>query len=146
MKRFEDRISIDRPPDRVYDYVADFTRHGEWAGHGLEVTTSTDGPVAVGTTFSTTAKQFGTQHEQSVITDLVPGKMFAWDSTGALGRVHHWFSLSADGGSTTLSKGAEMVDPTFLAKLTSWKLSRDIPNGIHSDLAKIKARLEGSAA
>jgi uncharacterized protein YndB with AHSA1/START domain len=146
MKRFEDRISIHAPASRVFDYVADFTRHGEWAGHGLEVKRSTEGPVAVGTTFSTTAKQFGTQREQSTITELTPGRTFAWDSTGALGRVHHWFSLSEDGGSTTLSKGAEMVDPTFLAKITSWKLSRDIPKGIHSDLANIKARVEGSAA
>jgi hypothetical protein len=145
MKRFEDQISINAGADRVYDYVADFTRHGEWAGDGLEVTKSTEGPVVVGSTFSTTAKQFGTQREQSTITELVPGKMFAWDSTGALGRVHHWFSLSEAGGSTTLSKGAEMVDPTFLAKVTSWKLSRGIPKGIHSDLANIKVRLEASA-
>ena len=110
------------------------------------MTKSAEGPVAVGTTYSTTAKLFGTQHEQSTITELTPGKMFAWDSTGALGRVHHWFSLSEDGGSTTLSKGAEMVDPTFLAKITGWKLSKDIPKGIHSDLANIKARIEGSAA
>ena len=146
MKRFEDRISIQAPASRVFEYVADLARHGEWAGHGLEVSKSTDGPVAVGTTFSTTAKQFGTQREQSTITELSPGSAFAWDSTGALGRVHHQFSLSEDGGSTTLSKGAEMVEPTFLAKITSWKLSRDIPKGLHSDLANIKAHVEGSSA
>ena len=146
MKRFEDRISIQAPASRVFEYVADLARHGEWAGHGLEVSESTDGPVAVGTTFSTTAKQFGTQREQSTITELSPGSAFAWDPTGALGRVHHRFSLSEDGGSTTLSKGAEMVEPTFLAKITSWKLSRDIPKGLHSDLANIKAHVEGSSA
>jgi hypothetical protein len=146
MKRFEDRISIGAPAGRVFDYVSDFTRHGEWAGHGLEVMKSTDGPVAVGSMFSTTAKQFGTQREQSTITELTPDRKFAWDSTGALGRVHHWFSVSEEGASTTLSKGAEMVDPTLLSKLTGWKLSRDIPKGIHSDLVNIKAHLEGSAA
>jgi uncharacterized protein YndB with AHSA1/START domain len=146
MKRFEDRILIHAPAGRVFDYVADFTRHGEWAGDGLEVTRSTEGPVTVGTKFSTTAKQFGTQREQSTITEITPGRTFAWDSTGALGRVHHWFSLSDDGGSSTLSKGAEMVDPSFLAKITSWKLSKGIPKGIHSDLANIKARVETSAA
>ena len=146
MKRFEDQISIHAPAGRVFAYVADFTRHGEWAGHGLEVTKSGDGAVAVGTTFSTTAKQFGTQREQSTITELTPDTMFAWDSTGALGRVHHWFSLSEDGGSTSLSKGAEMVEPTFLAKVTGWKLSKDIPAGIHSDLAAIKAKVEGATA
>jgi uncharacterized protein YndB with AHSA1/START domain len=146
MKRFEDKISIQAPAGRVFDYVSDFSRHGEWAGHGLEATKSSDGPVAVGTTYSTTAKQFGTQREQSTITEITPGKTFAWDSKGALGRVHHWFSLSEDGGSTTLTKGAEIVEPTFLAKITSWKISKDMPNGFHSDLANIKANLERSTA
>ena len=145
MKRFEDRISIQAPAKRVFDYVSDFPRHSEWGGNGLEVTKSTGGPAAVGATFSTVAKAFGTQREQSTVTEVAPDKSFAWDSTGALGRVHHWFSLSEDGGSTTLSKGAEMVEPTFLAKLTGWKVSKDIPKGLHSDLANIKARVEGSA-
>ena len=39
-----------------------------------------------------------------------------------------------------------MVDPTLLAKATGWKLSRDIPKGLHSDLANIKTHVEGSAA
>lgn len=146
MNRYEDRISIDAPAGQVYDYVADFTRHAEWSGHGLQVTKSTEGPVAVGSVFSTTAKQFGTQREQSTITELSPGSAFAWESTGALGRARHRFSLAGDGRSTTLTKSAEIVEPTFLAKLTSWKLSKDIPKGLHSDLANIKARLEGHTA
>jgi uncharacterized protein YndB with AHSA1/START domain len=146
MKRFEDTISIDAPASRVFDYIADFTRHGEWAGNDLVVTKSSDGPEAVGSTFSTTAKQFGTQREQSTITELTPSTAFAWDSTGALGRAHHSFALSEDGGTTKLTKAAQIVEPKFLAKLTSWKLSKDIPNGLHSDLANIKARVEGSSA
>jgi uncharacterized membrane protein len=144
MKRFEDKISIQAPAGRVFDYVSDFTRHGEWGGHGLEVTKSTDGPAAVGSKYSTTAKSFGTQREQSTITEITPGKTFAWDSTGALGHAHHWFIVSDDGGSTTLTKGAQIVEPKFLAKLTSLKLGKDIPNGLHSDLANIKTKLEGS--
>ena len=144
MRRFEDTISISAPAGRVFDYVADFTRHGEWAGNGLEVMKSSDGPVAVGSTFSTTAKQFGTQREHSTITELTPGKAFAWDSVGALGSAHHSFALAEDGGATKLTKTAQIVEPTTLAKMTSWKLSRDIPKGLHSDLANIKARVEWS--
>ena len=130
----------------MYDYVADFARHGEWAGNDLQVTPSTVGPVAVGSVFSTTAKQFGTQREQSTITEVSPGSAFAWESKGALGLARHRFSLSGDGVSTTLTKSAEIVEPTTLAKFTSWKLSKDIPKGLHSDLANIKAHLEARAA
>lgn len=142
MKRYEDQISIDAPAGQVYDYVADFPRHAEWSGDGLEVAKSSEGPVAVGSTFSTTAKQFGTQREQSTITEVSPGSAFAWESKGALGLARHRFSLAGDGGSTTLTKSAEIVEPTFLAKLTSWKLSKDIPKGLHRDLANIKGHLE----
>jgi len=144
VKRFEERITIQAPAQSVYDYVSDFTRHGEWSGHGLEVSRNSDGPAAVGTTFSTTAKQFGTQREHSTVTEMTPGKAFAWDSTGALGRVHHTFRLSENAGSTTLTKGVELTQPTFLAKMTGWRLSRDIPKSLKSDLTNIKAHVEAS--
>lgn len=142
MKRFERSTTINAPADKVFAYVSDFTRHGEWGGHGLTVTRDGDGPTAVGSTFSTTAKLLGTQREKSTITELNPPKEFGWDSVGALGRVHHWFSLAEDSGGTTVTKGAEIVAPTFLAKMTMFKISKDVPKGFESDLSNIKAKLE----
>jgi len=146
MKRFEERITVGTSADRVYEYVADMTTHAEWSGNGLAVTKASDGPVTVGTVYATTAKQLGTQREQSTVTEMVPGRTFAWDSTGALGRAHHVFALASDGGSTTVTKSAEVVEPTFLAKAMGWKLSKDVPAGLSRDLERIKAHLEGSAA
>src|SRR5436309_50786 len=65
MNRWERSTTINAPADKVFAYVSEFTRHGEWGGHGLAVTRDGDGPIAVGSTFSTTAKAFGTQREQS---------------------------------------------------------------------------------
>jgi uncharacterized membrane protein len=146
MKSWTEGITVKAPASTVYEYVSDFSRHGEWAGHGLQVTKDTDGPEAVGTTFSTTAKQFGTQREHSTITDMSPGKAFAWDSKGALGTVHHSFTLSDDAGSTGLTKTAEFTQPSFLAKLTGWKLSKDVPAGLRSDLQNIKTHLEAAGS
>jgi uncharacterized membrane protein len=146
MKRHEERISIDVPADQVYAYVADFPRHAVWSGNGLQVTKETEGPVAVGTVYATTAKQFGTQREHSTLTELAPGSAFAWESKGALGLARHRFALAGEGASTTVTKSAQIVEPTFLAKLTSWKLSKDIPSGLRRDLANIKAHLEGRTA
>jgi uncharacterized membrane protein len=142
MKTYQEQISIDAPADKVYAYVSDFTTHGEWAGNGLAVVKDTDGPAQVGSTFSTTASQFGTQREHSTITDMAPNSTFGWDSTGSLGTVHHWFALAENGNTTTLTKGAEVTDPSTLGKMMSWKLARDIPKGFRSDLANIKATLE----
>jgi uncharacterized membrane protein len=144
VKRFEDRITISVPQEQVFDYVSDFSRHGEWAGHGLKVTPDGNGPVAVGSTYSTEAKQFGTQREKSTVTELTPGQMFGWESQGALGGVHHWFSMAGDGASTSLTKGIEFVRPSFLAKVMGWRISNDSPKSLRKDLENIKAKLEGS--
>jgi hypothetical protein len=130
----------------VYEYVSDFAKHGEWSANGLKVTPTADGPAAVGTAFSTEAKQFGTQRETSTITDMNPGSLFGWDSTGALGTVHHWFSISEDGGSSTVTKGFELTKPSFLAKFFGWRIKRDAPRNLRADLEKIKATLEGPAS
>jgi len=146
MQRFEERIDVAAPVDRVYAYVSDMTTHEDWSGNGLKVTKETDGPVAVGTVYATTAKQFGTQRERSTITEMSPGRAFAWDSVGALGRAHHAFALEGNGGDVThVAKSAEIVEPKFLAKLTGWRLKKDIPEGLRRDLERIKAHLESPA-
>ena len=146
MKTFEAQTKISAPAQSVFDYVSDFTKHGEWAGHGLQVTKDSDSPIAIGSTFSTVAKQFGTQREHSTVTELEPGRVFGWDSRGALGTVHHRFTMNAADGGTTLTKSAEFLDRSFLAKVTSWKISRDVPAGLESDVKKIRARLESPSS
>jgi uncharacterized protein YndB with AHSA1/START domain len=144
MKRWEEKIQIKAPAEKVFAYVSDFARHGEWSGHGLQATKETDGPVAVGTKYATTAKQFGTQKEHSTIVEFAPPSKFAWDSTGALGRINHWFATTESGGETTLSKGAQIVEPKFLAKLMGFKIAMDQPKALRENLERIKARIEAS--
>ena len=146
MKTFEAQTRISAPAQSVFDYVSDFTKHREWAGHGLQVTKDSDGPIVIGSTFSTVAKQFGTQREHSTVTELEPGRVFGWNSKGALGTVHHRFTMAAADGGTTLTKSAEFLDRSFLAKVTSWKISRDVPAGLESDVKKIRARLESPSS
>lgn len=82
MKRWEEQVQIAAKPADVFAYFSDFTRHGEWSGHGLQVTKTSDGPIAPGSTFATEAKQFGTQREQSTITEVSPPTRFVWESVG----------------------------------------------------------------
>ncbi len=56
--------------------------------------------------------------------------------------MHHRFTMAAAEGGTNLTKSAEFLDRSFLAKMTGWKISRDLPAGLHGDVEKIKARLD----
>lgn len=144
MKSYQAQTTIEAPAQTVFEYVSDFAKHAEWSGNGLQVTKDSDEPVAVGRTYSTVAKQFGTQREHSTITELEPGKVFGWDSTGALGTVHHRFTVSSGDAGTDLKKTAEFVQRSFLAKLTSWKIGKDLPAGLRRDVERIKEHLESA--
>ena len=143
--RFEEQITVGAPASKVFDYVSDFQHHEDWSANRLKVTKTSDGPTAVGSTFSTEAHQFGTQREKSTITDVTPGSLFGWDSVGLLGTIHHWFSVSEAGGSTTVTKGLDVTKPSFMGKLMGWRIKRAAPTGLRADLEKIKATLEGPA-
>ena len=144
MAVFRKETTIQKSPEEVFAYISDMARHGEWGGHELEVTKTSDGPIGVGSTFSSLAKQFGTQREQQTVTEYLPGRRFVFEATGALGLARHTFELapSADGG-TNISKSMELVKPTFLARMTTLKIRSDQPKAMESDLANIKKKLEG---
>ena len=141
-RRWEETIDVNAPAEKIWGIVGDFEKHSVWAGHGLTAMKTSEGPIGVGTTYATTAKQFGTQKENSTVTVHDAPKQFEWDSKGALGTVHHWFALSSAGDVTTVRKGAEMVQPTLLAKLTGRRIAKDIPKALREDLEKIKGKME----
>ena len=47
----EERITVNASPSEVFKYLADFTKHSEWAAHPLSLKQRAGGPVAVGTQF-----------------------------------------------------------------------------------------------
>ena len=145
MSRWEESTAITASAETVFGYVSDFDRHADWSGHGLQVSQDGDGPAEVGTTYSTIAKQFGTQRETSTITHMDRPDLFGWDSTGGLGVVHHEFSLSETDGVTTLTRTAEFTRKSFLAKVLGFRIAKDLPASLRQDLAKIKAAIEADA-
>jgi hypothetical protein len=98
--------------------------------------------VAAGSTFESTSHQFGTQREKLTVTDYLPGKRFAFESTGALGLALNAFDLATVDGGTRLTKSLEMVRPSFLARLTAFNVGRGARKSLAADVAGIKKHLE----
>lgn len=58
-------IFVNAKQQKVYDYVSDFSRHGEWSA-GLNVEPVSDGPTIAGSEYKSVGKQLGKQVENSL--------------------------------------------------------------------------------
>lgn len=145
MLRVEKQVAVDLPIEKVFAYVADLERHTEWAGTPFEITREGEGPVAVGATFRSVGKQFGTHRDLVTIREYDPPRRVAFESKGDIGVLTHWFALSEEGGRTILRKGCEGTKPSLMGKLTMPLVKRSLPKSLNGDLGRIKAKIEGTA-
>ncbi len=70
------KITVNAPVDKVFEAVSDLTRHAGWAAHSIDITSETEGPVAVGHLYS--SGKSGGKRDQITITDLVPNERLAF--------------------------------------------------------------------
>lgn len=145
MPRAERQVTINAPIDKVFEYVTDFTRHPEWASQPLEIAEAPQGPLAVGSKVVTVGKLLGTHRDQVTVTELTPPSRLGYESSGDAGTWRHWFSLREQGGATVVSKGMESRKMSTSTKLALPIILLTLGGGVKKDLAKIKARVEGSA-
>jgi len=143
--RFEKEITVNAAPEKVFDYIADLARHSEWVNRPLNVKMTSSGPVGVGSTFSSTGKQFGTHTDTVTIVEYVPSSKVVFRSEGDAGTVRHWFGLAPEGSGTRLSKGLEFEKMAPTTKMASFVVKRVAPKDLEANLEKIKALVEGNA-
>lgn len=145
MAGFENRIDINAPADKVFEYVADLTRHPEWAKYPLTIAKTSEGPVGAGSTFQSEGKQFGTHKDSVRIVEYDPPRRVSYEAVGDAGSVRHFFAVEESGGATTLRKGVEFVKPAMLTKIFMPVVKMVAPKTMVAELARIKSRIEGSA-
>ena len=145
--RVEQRITVNAPVEKVFGYLADLSRHHEWALHGLEVSQTSEGPVVVGTTFQSRGRMWGLDiRNENVVTEFVPNHRIVFESVSPGGRFCNAFTIEEHGATTLLVKQVEVVQPSMLL----WPLVRfGFPlvagRRLDQDLQRIKAKLEDEA-
>ena len=97
------------PVTRAFDYVADMTRHPEWANDPLTVERTDTGAVGVGARFRAVGRQAGKEWPSDLtVTGFDPPARFEFTATGGpIGttedRLHrHEFLLTAGDGGTRI--------------------------------------------
>ena len=147
MARAEKQLTINAPVEKVFDYLADVARHGEWAkpGHKLQVEKTSDGPVGQGATFRSVGHQFGRHEDTVTITEYVPNERVVYESEGNAGLMRHAFQLSPSDGGAQVAKTFEPVRSKFPFSLFSpMAMAFVVPGELSGDLQRIKEKLEAS--
>lgn len=147
MAAFEQQITINKPPEEVFKYLADFPRHSEWAAHPLSLTQASSGSVGVGTMYESVGHMMGKDfHDHVKVTELTPSSRIAFEVESGKNYLRYYFDLRPQaGGTTQLIRGVEAMKMGFpfviIAPILA--ITGQFAKGVREDLERIKARLEG---
>jgi uncharacterized protein YndB with AHSA1/START domain len=143
MASFQQSIDVSASPEAAYQYLADLTKHPEWAAHKLEVEPASGGPAAAGSTYSAVGHEMGTHRATVKVTELRSPERIAYEAEDDTGHFRHWISISAarDGGAE-ITKGVEPLRTNLMLTLLKPLMPMMVSRGLKGDLRRIKERLE----
>lgn len=138
------QISINADQQVVFDYVSDFTKHGEWT-KGLNVEAVSQGPTAEGSEFKSVGKMMGRDVQNQIkITGFDAPNRIAFSATDAKGfPFHQEISFEAQGDGTLLTRKVEFDFNPVMAMMFKIMISPLIATpSMNKTLKSLKANLE----
>jgi uncharacterized protein YndB with AHSA1/START domain len=138
-------VSIKAPQSKVYEYLADVSRHGEWGSTDDRMKISADkpGPPAVGASYQADALLNGKQNKSVVrITALEPPKRIAFDAEDSNSVFHHEFILTPEGEGTHFERRVTMTKGPFYFPLVLRIFKSTVVRNYDGAMKNAKAKLE----
>jgi uncharacterized protein YndB with AHSA1/START domain len=138
-------ITINAPQGKVYDYLADVSRHGEWGSSDdkMKISAEKPGPPAVGSRYNADALLNGKQNKSTVtITALEPPKRIAFDAEDSNSVFHHEFILTPEGNGTHFERRVTMTKGPFYFPLVLSIFKSTVVKNYDGAMRNAKAKLE----
>jgi carbon monoxide dehydrogenase subunit G len=143
MASFENTVTIRRPVQDVFTFLADFENVPKWNHAIVETTKVSPGPVRVGTTYRQTRSAPSRTEEAFEVTVYEPTRRL--DVRGGLGpftaRVS--YLLEPTGSGTRLTNAVDLESSGLLTLVAPLATSR-IKHAVAANLDTLKQLLEGS--
>ena len=142
---FRTQVIIKVPQEKVFSYVSDLSRHGEWSSDPIEIAVIESTPQKIGDCYHSIAQSHRvTFRSELVVTEYAPSSRFAFVGQDSTGRVEHLFTFRADGKDTRVERQMQF-DVNFMQWLAYLAVVYPvrIPSARRT-LQLLKAKLEES--
>lgn len=141
------RVTIQAPPETIFNYISDLTRHSEWSGGPLKVEALSSGPVAAGSQYISHGDLPGQKNRRNElrVVKLQSPSLFEFVAKDpGFGEVVHTFTIKPQAeGRTLVERTVTTTLPPFMALMSRLFLHPMIGKPMmNKSLASLKARLE----
>jgi uncharacterized membrane protein len=146
MAPITETIEIARPPEEVFAYIDDLSRHPEWQSQLENVRVDTEGPTRVGTRMTETRRVPGGPREfVCEITEHESPRLAAFRILNGPIRPVGRVTFEPSGAGTRYTVQLDLEGHGF-GKLIAPFARRDARKQLPQDLARLKERVESGAA
>ncbi len=141
------QVTIQAPPEKVFAYVSDLTRHPEWSGGQLKVESRSSGPIAAGSQYVSYGELLNEKERKNElrVTQFKPPGRFAFIAKDpGVGEVLHTFTFKPQGNGTLVERVVTHTQPALRAFGFRFLINPLVSNPMmEKAMARLKARLEG---
>jgi uncharacterized protein YndB with AHSA1/START domain len=139
-------VEVKAPQSKVFDYVADVSRHGEWgsADDKMKATAEKPGPPAVGSRYKAEGILNGKPNQSTVtITAVEAPNRLAFDAEDSNSVFHHEFTFSPAGGGTRVERHVTMTKGPFYFPLVLSVFKSTVQKNYNGAMSNLKTKMEG---
>jgi uncharacterized protein YndB with AHSA1/START domain len=141
MVNHSDDITIDRPADAVFFFVADVNRHPSWMG-GKGASAMTEGPVQAGYRYRYQTDEGDMELE---VTDFQPGRSFSARTVWGPFRWEGTFEVEPDGDGRSRVRSSGSLRLTGIRRILEPFMGGEVRRREREELVRLKALAEASA-
>ena len=144
MIRIESRVFIGLPPEEVFSYIANFENNPKWQSGMQEANFTSEGPLAIGSTYAQKARFLGRQIDSTFeVVDFEPGRLVKITSTSGSFPITVTRVVEAAEGGSEVSAIVE-GDASGFFKIAQPLMRRMVQRSVDQDYARLKGVLESS--
>ena len=138
-------VTIKAPQAKVFDYVADVSRHGEWGSEDDQMQASAEKPgsPAMGSRYKADGMLNGKPNQSVVtVTDLEAPKRFAFDAEDSNSVFHHEFAFTPEDGGTQVERRVTMTKGPFYFPIVLAIFKGTVQKNYNGAMSNLKSKLE----